>query len=78
MTIGKSWYGNEGIGLRVRVRYLWDTVKKLDWTYAHNSIDFDALIDLIVFDSGKKIEKNSNVHRFLWAQIENSVDSETE
>ena len=54
MKIGKSWYGDEEIGLRVRVRYLWDTVKKLDWTCAHNSIDLKALIDLIVFDNGKK------------------------
>jgi len=29
-----------------------DTEKKLDWTYTN------ASIDLIVFDKGKKIEKN--------------------
>jgi len=36
------------IGLRIRVRYLWDTEKKLDWTYAYTSID------LIVYDKDRK------------------------
>jgi len=36
------------IGLRIRVRYLWDTEKKLDWTCTHGSID------LIVLDKVKK------------------------
>ena len=31
------------IGLRIRVRYLWDTEKKLDWTYAYTSIDLNVL-----------------------------------
>ena len=60
------------VGLRIRVRYLWDTEKKLDWTCAN------ASIDLIVLDKvkEKKIEKNSELHRFLWTRIEKSVENE--
>jgi hypothetical protein len=36
------------IGLRIRVRYLWDTEKKLDWTCTNTSIV------LIVLDKVKK------------------------
>jgi hypothetical protein len=50
--------------LRIRVRYLWDTEKKLDWTCTN------ASIELIVLDKVKKIEKNSKLHRFLWTRIE--------
>jgi len=60
---------NVVIGLRIRVRYLWDTEKKLDGTYAY------TLIDLIVLDIVKKIEKNSKLHRFLWTRIEKKNQS---
>jgi hypothetical protein len=36
------------VGLRIRVRYLWDTEKKLDWTCTNTSIV------LIVLDKVKK------------------------
>ncbi len=42
------------VGVRIRVKYLWDTEKKLDWTCTN------ASIDLIVLDTVQKLKRTLN------------------